>query len=176
MNKINIDGVLIVEGNNDVSYLSSFLNCLFFVTNGYDLCSKKIEFLKEAANRNRLIILTDPDEAGENIRNRLKTQISGVFEAKCRKITRKNTKKSGIAELSKEVVIEALKDYVADKEFLPVNYNLSSLVSLSKSPSNMRLKICEHYRLILGNNKSLENQLNILKISLKEIEDFVRGN
>lgn len=174
--KTNIDGVLIVEGNNDVSYLSSFLNCQFFVTNGYDLCNKKIEFLKEAAKRNKLIILTDPDEAGENIRNSLKSQIDGIFEAKSRKITRNNTKKSGIAELTKDAVLEALSDFITDVEYMPIKYNLSSLISFSESPLDLRLRLCEKYRLILGGNKSVENQLNILKISLKEIEDFVRGN
>ena len=65
MNKINIDGVLIVEGKDDVSYLSSFINALFFTTNGYDINTKKIAFLKEAAKVNKLIVFTDPDEAGE---------------------------------------------------------------------------------------------------------------
>ena len=52
MNKININAVLIVEGKEDVSYLSSFINALFFTTNGYDLNEEKISFLKEAAKRN----------------------------------------------------------------------------------------------------------------------------
>ena len=86
MNKINIDGVLIVEGKDDVSYLSSFVNALFFTTNGYDLCEEKIAFLLEASKRNKLIIYTDPDEAGEMIRNRLKSLINPVFEAKSLKI------------------------------------------------------------------------------------------
>ena len=90
MNKINIDGVLVVEGKDDVSYLSSFINALFFTTNGYDLNEEKIDFLSRAAKVNKVIIYTDPDEAGETIRNRLKNQINPVFEAKSEKIIRKS--------------------------------------------------------------------------------------
>ena len=97
MNKINIDGVLIVEGKDDVSYLSSFVNALFFTTQGYDLNEEKVRFLSKAAQVNKLIIFTDPDKAGERIRNALKTKIKPVFEAKCEKIVRKDKKKSGIA-------------------------------------------------------------------------------
>ena len=176
MNKINIDGVLIVEGKDDVSYLSSFVNALFFTTNGYDLSAEKVELLKKAAKVNKLIIFTDPDEAGEKIRNRLKSQIPGAFDAKCQKIIRKSKKKSGVAEMEKEAVLDALKDFVTATPTTPVKYNLSTLISLSIDPTNARSKLVSKYRLIDGNNKYLENQLNILKISKQEIEELLSGN
>ena len=134
MNKINIDGVLIVEGKDDVSYLSSFVNSLFFTTNGYDVNEVKITFLKEAAKVNKLIIFTDPDEAGERIRNALKTKIKPVFEAKCEKIVRKDKKKSGIAEMERDAVIAALKDFITTTEIKRYNYHLSNLISLGNNP------------------------------------------
>ena len=130
MNKINIDGVLIVEGIADVSYLSNFVNALFFTTNGYDLSEEKINFLKRAAKVNKLIIYTDPDEAGEEIRKCIKTQINPIFEAKSEKNTRKNYKKSGVAELDKEEVVRALSPFATSEEKRPNNYHLSLLISL----------------------------------------------
>ena len=176
MNKINIDGVLIVEGKADVSYLSSFVNSLYFITNGYDLKKKKIEFLNRASKVNKLIIYTDPDEAGENIRNRLKTLIKPIFEAKSKKIVRKNTKKFGVAELQKEEVIRSLSPYVTKIAISTMNYDLNRLISLSENPSKNRSLLVNAYRLIDGNNKSLENQLNILKINPKEVEELLSGN
>ena len=176
MNKINIDGVLIVEGKADVSYLSTFVNALFFTTNGYDLSKEKIEFLKEANKVNKLIIYTDPDEAGEMIRNKLKTEISGVFEAKSNRITRKFQKKCGVAELDIEEVIRSLSSFVADKQIEVYNYNFATFISLSKNPQETRQLIINKYRLIDGNNKSIENQLNILKIKPQEVEKLVSGN
>lgn len=176
MNKTNIDGVLIVEGSNDVSYLSSFVNALFFITNGYDLNDRKIEFLKEAAKANKLIIMTDPDEAGEKIRNKLKETIKPIFDTKIDKITRKNTKKCGVAELTKECILSTLEPYISSNPSTVTHYDLVSLLSLSKKPKDIREKLVDKYRLIDGNNKALENQLNILKISKEEIEEFINGN
>ena len=176
MNKINIDGVLIVEGKDDVSYLSSFVNALFFTTSGYDINQEKIAFLLKATKVNKLIIFTDPDEAGERIRNVIKTQIPGVFEAKCQKIIRKNKKKSGIAEMEKVAVLEALKDFTTTKEIEINDYHLSTLISLSKNPCESKNILINKYRLVNGNNKFLENQLNILKINRQEIEELLSGN
>lgn len=176
MKKINIDGVLIVEGKEDVSYLSSFLNALFFTTNGYDLSKEKIDFLKLAAQRNKLIIFTDSDEAGEKIRNSLKSQINPIFDAKCPQTYKKNTKKFGIAESEKNAIIDALMPFVTGRELAKDNYSLSTLVSLSNNPEETKIRLCKQYRLINGNNNSLENQLRILKISHKEIEEFCHGN
>ena len=176
MNKINIDGVLIVEGKDDVSYLSSFVNALFFTTNGYDVSQEKIAFLKEAAKVNKLIIFTDSDDAGEKIRNVLKTQLLGVFEAKCEKIVRKNQKKFGVAEMEKATIMEALKNFITTTELKTNNYHLSTLISLSSNPTEAKNKLISKYRLIDGNNKSLENQLNILNINPQEVEELLSGN
>ena len=176
MNKIKIDGVLIVEGKDDVSYLSSFVDALFFTTNGYDLSSKKVEFLLEASKVNKLIIYTDPDEAGETIRKMIKSQISNVFEAKSEKIVRKCYKKCGVAELEKEEVIRSLKQFESTAPITRYNYDLSTLVSLSDNPSRTKQKIISKYRLIDGNNKYIESELNILKIKPEEIKELVNGN
>ena len=176
MNKINIDGVLIVEGKADVSYLSSFINALFFITNGYDVSQEKVLFLKEASKVNKLIIFTDPDEAGEKIRNTLKTQLLGAFEAKCEKVVRKNQKKFGVAEMETEAIVAALKDFICTTEIKKENYDLSTLISLSNNSQEARHKLVSKYRLIEGNNKSLENQLNILKIKPQEIKELLSGN
>ena len=176
MNKINIDGVLIVEGKDDVSYLSSFINALFFTTQGYDLSQEKIKFLNEAALVNKLIIFTDPDEAGERIRNTLKTNIKPVFDAKCEKIVRKDKKKCGVAEMEKSAIKTALNSFATDAQITRYNYHLSSLISLSANPSETKQRIIDKYGLIYGNNNSLENQLNILKVLPRELEEYVNGN
>ena len=176
MNKIKIDGVLIVEGKADVSYLSNFVDALFFTTDGYDLNEEKINFLQKAAKVNKLIIYTDPDEAGETIRNRLKNQINPVFEAKSEKIIRKSYKKFGVAELQKEEVIKSLSPYVTSIETTHIDYELSTTISLSDNPSKTKDMIIKKYGLIRGSNKSLENQLNILRVSLEDFKETIRGN
>ena len=167
--KTKIDGVIIVEGKADVAYLSSFLDTLYFVTNGYDLSLEKINFLKASSEVNKLIVFTDSDEAGEGIRKSLKNKINGVFEAKTRKKSRKSYHKTGVAEAEKNDVLEALKPYATNQEIFKENYDLVSLISLAENPSEIKEKIIRTYNLIKGNNKSLENQLRILKIRKEEV-------
>ena len=164
-----IDGVLIVEGKSDVSYLSQYVDTLFFITNGYDLNDEKIDFLSRASKVNKLIILTDPDEAGEEIRNKLKSKINGIFDAKIEKDVRKSYKKTGVAEARIENVMKTLEPYIVSEAINRDNYDLMSLISLSENPEAKRQQIIDKYRLIKGNNKSLENQLRILKISKEEL-------
>ena len=167
--KKKIDGVLIVEGTSDVAYLSGFLDALFFVTNGCDINNEKLDFLSRANKVNNLIVFTDPDKAGEGIRNSIKNKIDGVFEAKIEKTARKNYKKTGVAEADKNSVLSALEKYISDKEIYREKYDLSNLISLAENPSKKREEIVNKFGLIMGNNKSLENQLRILKISKEEL-------
>lgn len=167
--KTKIDGVLIVEGSNDVSYLSSFLDAHYFITNGLDISQEKINFLLEASKVNKLIIFTDPDEAGEKIKNTIQKSINGTYVASISGLSRKNYKKHGVAETTKEEILEALTCFKTDEKLFKENYDLSRLVSLGNNPEKIRNIIIQNYHLIHGNNKSIENQLNILKIKKEEV-------
>jgi len=173
--KTKIDGVLIVEGSSDVSYLSSFLETTYFITNGLDISKDKIAFLKEASKVNKLIVFTDPDEAGETIKNKLINEIQGICVAFLKGNSRKSYKKHGVAEAKKEDILEALKDHITDKEIFREKYNLVSLISLSENPQKVKDIIIQKYHLISGNNKSLENQLNILKITKEEVWKLIEA-
>lgn len=167
--KTKIDGVLIVEGSSDVSYLSSFLDARYFITNGLDISKDKIAFLKEANKVNKLIVFTDPDNAGESIKNKLINEIQGICVAFLKGNSRKKYKKHGVAEAEKEDILEALNEHISDKEIFKEHYNLVSLISLSDNPQKVKDIIIQKYHLIPGNNRSLENQLNILKITKEEL-------
>ena len=167
MNKICIDGVIVVEGKSDVSYLSSFIDSVYFTTNGYDINEEKIDFLKRVSEVRKVIVFTDNDEAGKKIENRIKAEIDSVFTAKSRKITRKNYIKSGVAETEKNEIIETLKPFATEK-IEKQKYNLTKLISLSNDPEKIRNDIINEYRLIKGNHKFLEDELNMLKIDVME--------
>lgn len=167
--KNNFDGVLVVEGASDVAYLSSFINALFFITGGYDINDQKLEFLTRVSKVNKIVILTDPDEAGQAIENKIKNKINGVFVAKISKNNRKSYKKSGVAESNKEEVIKALKEHFTTSEPFNEKYDLNTLVSLDENPSKKRREIVEKFSLLGGNNKAIENQLRMLRIYKEEL-------
>ena len=168
MNKVYIEGVIVIEGKSDVSYLSSFIDSLWFITNGYDINKEKLDFLKRVSEVNRIIVLTDNDKAGLEIENKIKSEIPSVFTIKTSKNIRKNYKKTGVAETDKEEILRALDQFIGIKKQIE-NYNLTNIISLSVNPEETRKQIVNDYRLINGNNKFLENQLRMLKVDAKEI-------
>lgn len=167
--KIKIDGVLIVEGKSDVAFLSSFLDALFFITDGYNLNEQKINFLKEASKVNKLIVMTDSDEAGEQIRKQIHDAIQAVYDVRIKPNSRKNYFKKGVAEAIKEEIIEALKEHISSKDVFNEEYDLVSLISLNENPNEKRKEIINRYNLIEGNNKAIVNQLRILKIKKEDL-------
>ena len=172
MNKYYLDGVLVVEGKSDVSYLSSFIKAHYFITNGYDLTEQKLDFLSRVSKRRKVIVMTDNDQAGEDIANKIKNKINGVFEVKSAKIPRKSYKKCGVAETEYSAIVEALKEHLVDyKKELDVKpiYELNSIIALSENPEIMKNRIINDYGLIYGTTKYLENQLKMLGVKPHEI-------
>ena len=172
MTKYYLDGVLVVEGKSDVSYLSSFIKTHYFITNGYDLSEQKLEFLARVSQVRKVIVMSDNDKAGEDIANKIKNKINKVFVVKSAKIPRKSYKKCGVAETEYEAIIDALKDHLSEyKKELDIkpDYELTSIIALSENPEIVKNRIINDYGLIYGTNKFLENQLQMLGVKTNEI-------
>jgi len=171
--KYNVDGVIVVEGKSDVCYLSSFLNALFFTTNGYDLSFDKIEFLKEVSKHKKIIIMTDSDAAGEVIRNKLQNQINSCFVAKTSGISRKLYKKHGVAEGQYDEILKLLENHIINEQLNYQDYRLSLYLDGSELGNKRKNKLMNSYRLIQGNNKSIENQLRMLDVNIDEFKKLM---
>ena len=167
--KNNIDGVIVVEGSNDASFISSLVNAEIFITNGYDLSKEKIKFLKEVSKVSRIIIMTDSDEAGEKIRNKLENEIDTAFALLISSKSRKNYKKHGVAEAEIDEVLKKLEPFFASKTLFEEKYDLVSLISLDENPKEKRKEIVNRFKLVPGNNKFIESQLRMLKITKQEL-------
>ena len=85
---------LIVEGKEDASYLSNYIASEIIVTNGYELDSSLISYLKDK----EVIVMTDPDEAGKQIRNRLNGMLNKVHNVEVDISKCIRGKKNGVAE------------------------------------------------------------------------------
>ena len=162
MNKYYLDGVLVVEGKSDVSYLSSFIKTHYFITNGCDISDEKIDFLSRVSERRKVIVMSDNDKAGEDIANKIKNKISKVFVINSAKIPRKSYKKCGVAETEYRAIIDALKNHLTEYK---------KEISLSENPEIMKNRIINDYRLIYGTTKFLENQLQMLGVKPSEISE-----
>lgn len=71
-----IKELIVVEGKNDAHAVRQALGEVDIIwTEGYGLTKKKLDYIEEMAKRNGVIVFTDPDTVGEQIRNRIRTQV-----------------------------------------------------------------------------------------------------
>ena len=105
-------GVLVVEGKTDKDFIKTFLDCDIVTTNGSEVLRETIEYLKELSKIRQIVVLTDPDAPGKRIRDILNSEIPSCQNAYVRKEVSVKNGKVGVAESTKEEVLEALSHII----------------------------------------------------------------
>lgn len=109
MDKLNIKEAIVVEGRDDTAVVSQVTDALIIETHGFGIKRQTWELLEKAYEEKGLIILTDPDFSGEEIRKQL---IKRFPNSKHSYMPRKKATKDndiGIENASPEDVAAALK-------------------------------------------------------------------
>ncbi|MDR1754504.1 MAG: DUF4093 domain-containing protein [Eubacterium sp.] len=77
--KIKLSQAIVVEGRYDKIKLESVIDGVIIVTNGFGIYKdkEKLELIRAYAHKDGVIILTDSDNAGRQIRNYLKQTVGG---------------------------------------------------------------------------------------------------
>lgn len=167
MKKI-IDGIIVVEGTSDSSYLSSFIDALFIETNGYDIKKEDLDFLVNCSKK--IIILTDSDEAGDTIRERLCDKLPNSVNIKVNSNKCNKNGKHGVAECEKEEILNVLKEHFIESKKDQPSVTLRDLISLSNGQKEIKKSISTFYHLGTIKNKEMLKRLNVLGISKQQIE------
>lgn len=78
--KLKIKEAIVVEGKYDQIKLSQLFDTLIIPTNGFDIYKNKskLNMLKQVAQKNGIIILTDSDSAGFRIRNHIRNCLGDI--------------------------------------------------------------------------------------------------
>jgi ribonuclease M5 len=76
-NRIRVSRAIVVEGRDDVDAVSKACEALIIATHGFGITAETWKVLEKAHNEKGLLILTDPDHAGEEIRKRLNAKFPG---------------------------------------------------------------------------------------------------
>ena len=174
MKKI-IDGIIVVEGTNDVSYLSSFIDATFVSLNGLEI--KNLEFLKRAAKEKPIYLLTDSDQEGERIRERVKKEIPACIDvivdaSKCNKNGKHGVFECEIGEIYR-VFSKYFTDFTESLENIDLR-KISQKISLSKNPNELRNYIADKLGIENCNNKTFIKRLQLLNIKEEEIEQIIK--
>ena len=149
------DGIIVVEGKSDVSYLSSFIDALYITTNGYEIPDEEIDFLKHYSKQKKVIVLTDPDNAGECIRNKLSKLEFAYIDIKV-----------NFAKCDKNELLNVLIEHLSTKETTKGQLTCSDLYRYGIVDNESRNSLCKKLHLGICNNKQLLKRLNYLNIKL----------
>ena len=166
-----LDGILVVEGKEDASYLSNYISSEIVVLNGYDIQEFTINYLKNK----KVILLTDPDDAGLAIRNKLNILLPNAVNAeinisKCNRGT-----KTGVAECEIDEILTKLKSYAITENKTSSNIQLSDLYNLGlMSDKDLRNNVCQKLNLGKCNAKTLFKRLQSNNIKLEQLYEIMR--
>lgn len=118
---IRIEQAIVVEGKYDKIKLSSLVDAVIIVTNGFGVFRDRgtMELIRRYAKTTGIIILTDSDRAGFAIRNHIKgciqdgkiihVYIPDIFGKERRKIQPSKEGKLGVEGIGRKVLLEAFQ-------------------------------------------------------------------
>ena len=165
-----LNAILIVEGKEDVSYLSSYIASEIVVVNGFELSKETIAYLKDKET----IALLDPDEAGQKIRQKINQELNKVIniDVDIRKCTRGT--KNGIAECEISEILYKLEPFFVEKEQSVTTINNKDLYDLGiLENKELREYVCKRLNLGKCNNKLFIKRLEFNKINLEALKTTV---
>lgn len=167
-----IKEIIVVEGKADINKVKAVVDAEVIATGGFGYGDRFLKNLKDLSQRKGVIILTDPDFAGEQIRRRISKDLKNCKHAFLPQGKALKDGDIGIENANKEDIIEAIakaKPTVETKENI---YSKEDLISLGLTGGKGAREKREVIGDILGigycNSKQFLNRLNAFGIKREE--------
>lgn len=171
---INIKEVIVVEGRDDETAVKKAVQGEIIITHGFGISQKTFKRIEEAQKRCGVIIFTDPDFAGEQIRKRISKRISGCKHAFLPREEAIKDDDIGIENATPESIVAALSKVHTVIDAERKEFTLTDLVrnDLNGTPSAQKRRdaIGKLLGIGYGNGKQFVNRLNHYGISRDEYE------
>ena len=172
--KTVINGIIVVEGITDVSFLSEFIDAEFVTTNGSEIPEETIKYLQNSREKREIFVLTDPDSPGKKIRDTLDQFIPNLKHCFVSKEHSIKKNKVGVAESTKEEILKALANFIETKKDEIGNITHSDLNKLglegSEHSSKNRQKVIDKYHLGFCNAKTFLKRVNYSHLTIEDLK------
>jgi len=172
---INIKEVIIVEGRDDETVVKRAVNAEIIITHGFGIKENTFKRIEEANKRCGVIIFTDPDFAGEQIRKRIAKRVPSAKHAFLAREDAYKDGDIGIENANNKSIIEALGKVRTLKDTNRDEFSMQDLVKNNLSGFDSSLIRRDHLGKILGigygNSKQFLSRLNNYNISREEFEE-----
>ena len=178
MNKLHIDEVLVVEGKMDKQLLEQYIDGNIIITNGSAISDETISLLKELSKTRKIIVFTDPDFPGKQIRNKIESEVECIhcFIEKNKAI---KGKKVGVAETNIKDLLEVLKEKIGKNDYVKGNITIEDLnyygLNGKDNSSYLRDKLSFILNIDHCNAKMMVKRLNMLGITKEKLKEIMEG-
>ena len=177
-----IKEVIVVEGKDDVAAVKKAVDAEMIAVGGFGINARVIARIKEAQKRKGVIVLTDPDFAGEKIRKIIMEAVPQAKHAFLPRTQAKPKKKGslGVEHASDAAILEALKKVVtpdisqtAVSEITRQDLIDYGLIAGAQAKEK-REKLGDELRIGYTNGKQLEKRLKMFRITPKELAQAMK--
>lgn len=178
-----IEEVIVVEGKDDIQAVKRAVDCEVIATHGFGFDEGFLCRLKNIAGRKGIIVLTDPDYAGERIRTMISRKIPEAKHAYLpRDLAIKNAD-IGVENAEPEAILEALRKAKPRTGIRREEFTMQDMIENGLTGSSLATGRREKLGNALGigycNTKQLLQRLNHFDITREEFEkamEEIRGN
>jgi ribonuclease M5 len=175
-----IHETIVVEGKDDETAIKKAVNAEIITTSGFGITDSIIEQIKWANEKNGVIIFTDPDWAGEKIRERINKIVPGCKNAYLSQEEAHKRGNIGVENASSENIIDALlKAKIQIYEKSENEFSMEDLIKNQLSgfegAAEKRNTIGRILRIGYGNSKKFLSRLNHYRISREDFNNALKS-
>mgnify|MGYP003536466932 FL=1 len=177
---LKIQETIVVEGRDDVSAVKRAVNAQVIEVNGFAVRKKTtLEKIKFAAETTGVIVLCDPDFAGEKIRKTIENYVPNIKHAYISRVEGEKNGDIGVENANPEAIIKALEG-AKFKEVEENNiYNMEDMIYYSltgaEDSKEKKKKVGEALRIGYGNGKQFLHKLNHFSVNRDKLEEVINN-
>lgn len=161
-----------VEGRDDITAVKRALDAEVLAVGGFGINRSVIDKIKEAQKRQGVIILTDPDFAGDKIRSIITKRVPGVKHAYISQAEGTKDGDIGVENASPETIIRAIKKAKCEIKDKVITFTITDIINYGlvgdKKSSLKRDKLGKELGIGYANSARFISRLNNFGIEEKE--------
>ncbi|MFL0266555.1 ribonuclease M5 [Candidatus Clostridium radicumherbarum] len=131
-----IKEVIVVEGRDDITAVKRAVDAEIIAVGGFGINAKVIARIKEAQKRQGVIVLTDPDYAGDKIRRIIAKRVQGIKHAYITKQEGLKGDDIGVENASPDAILRALNLAKCEVKEKREEFNIQDLVFFKLTGDN----------------------------------------
>ena len=173
-----IKEVIVVEGRDDITAVKQAVEAEVIAVGGFGINKKVIDRIKDAQRRKGVIVLTDPDFAGEKIRSIIAKRVKGIKHAYIAQEDGIKGDDIGVENAKPEVILEALnRAKISEEEFVEI-YKAEDMFFFKLTGYNdskkRRMILGKELGIGYGNANQMLTRLNKYSISKEEFTKAIK--